>query len=250
MVKSMDAEKHEIWEHLDYIASQRRMLKLTTSFRGVSIDLAAGIIRCSHSMGALRLHVHNHQMVSIKTADKILLQSDLFPSMLVGEIDDIDLHTSIVTLGKLRYVTGSMGNRKNVRVQPENPIRVEVISGHGYSLLGEMIDISLKGLSIQIEKESIPHEEIFNVHALVEIHLGLPMIISPSQPVSEKDDIHDISVQAKIAYIKNGQQTYRIGLLTFLNEPNLGILRRYIFDRQTEILQEIRQMNSPLLEAA
>jgi hypothetical protein len=34
-----------------------------------------------------------------------------------------------------------------------------------------------------------------------------------------------------------------------LDEPDLGILRRYIFDRQTEILNEIQQMNSALLEA-
>ena len=64
-----------------------------------------------------------------------------------------------------------------------------------------------------------------------------------------KRDIHDINVQAIIAYTNENQQTYRVGLLTFLKEPDLGILRRYIFDRQTEILNEIQQMNSALLEA-
>jgi len=52
---------------------------------------------------------------------------------------------------------------------------------------------------------------------------------------------------AKIAYNNESQQTCRIGLLTFVNELELRIVRGYIFDRQTEILNEIQQMNSALL---
>jgi len=70
-----------------------------------------------------------------------------------------------------------------------------------------------------------------------------------STPVPSQGAIHDLSVPAQIAYVYENQQTCRIGLLTFLEEPDLEILRRYIFDRQTEILNEIQQMNSALLEA-
>jgi len=164
--------------------------------------------------------------------------------MLIGDVDQIVIDRAIITLRNLHYVTGSMGNRRNMRVQPESPIHVEVIMGHGYSLRGEMIDISLEGLSIHLKKKLFPPDDIYVLETPVEIRLGLPVCL----PNSGKDAIHDISVQARIAYINENQQTYRVGLLTFSKEHDLKILRRYIFDRQTEIFAEIQQMNSTLQE--
>jgi hypothetical protein len=237
----MDRKRREILELLNYIASQKRTLKLITNFRGVPINITADIIRSSQTTGNVRLRVHHRQIVSLKNVRKILIQSDLFPSMLSADIEELDLQKAIITLQDLRYVTGSVGNRKNMRVQPESPIHVEVIMGHGYSVPGEIIDISLEGLSVRLTKDHFPPDDIYILETPVEIRLGLP--------ATDKATIHDINVRARIIYTNENQQAYRIGLLTFMKEPDLRILRRYIFDRQTEILDEIQQMNRALLEA-
>jgi hypothetical protein len=237
----MDEEFREILENLNYVAAQKRTVNLITNFRGVPINLSASVIRCSQANGRVRLNVHHRQIVSLKTADQILVQSNLFSKMVIADIGQIDLHKKIISLKNLRYVTGSMGNRKNVRVQPESPLHAEIITDHGFSVLGEIIDISLDGLSVYLEKNDLPDDELFNPEMPVEIRLGLPW--------ANKNTIHDISVAAKVAYANQNASHLRMGLVTLLNEADQQVMRRYIFDRQTEILKEIQQMNSAMLEA-
>jgi hypothetical protein len=233
-------EEPSILENLTYIASQNRTVTLITNFRGVPIPLSALVIRSSPTDGRVRLCIHHRQIVALKTADQALMQSDLFAATVMAHIDEVDFHSQIVTLSNLRYVTGSMGKRKNVRVQPESPIHAEIITSHGFNLRGEIIDISLDGLSVRLSKNDLPGEEMLAPQAFVEIKLGLP----GSQPAT----IHDLSIQAQIAYIKTEASFERIGLLAFPDEGDIQIIRRYIFDRQTEILTEIQEMNRSLLK--
>jgi len=237
----MDEEFREILDNLNYVAAQNRTVNLITNFRGVPINLSASVIRCSETRGSVRLSVHYRQIVSLKIADQILIQSNLFPKMVVADIGEVDLQKKIISLNNLRYVTGSMGNRKNVRVQPENPLHAEIITDKGFSVLGEIIDISLDGLSVYLEKVALPGDELFIPTMCVEIRLGLPG--------TDKISIHDISVAANVAYTNQNGSHLRMGLVASLNEADQQIMRRYIFDRQTEILNEIQQMNSAMLEA-
>ena len=236
----MTGQTIRILEDLLYISSQNRTLNLISNFRGIPINLSASIIRCSFTSKKARLCIHHRQIISLKATDQILVQSDLFPEMVVADIDQVNLQSKIINLQNLRYVTGSMGNRKNVRVQPENPLHTEIITSLGYNLLGEVIDISLDGLSIQLKKECLPHDNLIAPKSIVEIRLGLPGL--------SKNSIYDLNIQAEIAYIKEGQLTHRIGLLTFLKKSDQQMMRRYIFDRQTSILNEINQINNAFLQ--
>jgi hypothetical protein len=237
----VDDEIQEIIENLTYVAAQKRTVNLITNFRGVPIDITANIIRCSQANGSVRLSVHHRQIVSLEGVDQILVQSNLFPKMVIADIGRVDLRKKVVFLQNLRYVTGSMGNRKNVRVQPESPLHAEIITDHGFNILGEIIDISLDGLSVYLEKVDLPGDDLFAPQMSLEVRLGLP---GP-----DKNTIHDICVSAKVAYINHKGAMLRMGLVTSLNEADQQIMRRYIFDRQTEILSEIQQRNSALLEA-
>ncbi len=236
----MDDQKRKIIEDLSYIAAQKRTVNLISNFRGIPINLSASVIRYSPSTQKVRLCIHHRQIVSIKTADQILVQSDLFPEMVIANIDQIDFRSKIISLRNLGYVSGSMGNRKNIRVQPESPLIAEINSDHGFNLLGEIIDISLEGLSIQLDQDSLPKDDLFIPQSSVKIQLGLPG--------SGNDSIHDMTIQAEVAYIKESQQTCRIGLLTFPGEYDQQVMRRYIFDRQTAILNEIKHINNALLQ--
>jgi hypothetical protein len=238
--KPLDKQKEKIIDLIEYISSKKRKLKLITNFRGVPIQIDAGIIRCASNTGNVRLGVHRWQIAPLKTAQTIFIESDLFPNLLIAEIEQLDLDKGIVTLRGLRYVIGSMGDRKNIRVEPENRIHTELILGYGYRLKAEVADISLNGLSINLAKDDFPQDGLFMLQIPVEIRLGLP--------VPGESAIHDINVQGVIAYMNESQQSYRVGLLTFLKEPDLGFVRRYIFDRQTDILNEIQNLNSAILE--
>jgi hypothetical protein len=225
------SEERSILENLQYIATQQRTVTLISNFRGVPIQLVAFVIRSSQN-GGVRLCINHRQMIALKVADQTLVQSDLFSEMVIADIDQVDLHTNIVTLSNLQYVTDSRGKRKNVRVQPESPIHAEIIANHGFNLLGEVIDISLDGLSvrlsdnnlglsIQLSDSSLKIADLLKPQTSVEVRLGLPG--------SEQDLIHDLTIEAKIAYVNANRNAYRIGLMTYLHE--------------------IQQMNHSLLQA-
>ena len=236
----MSDVSQKILNDFAYIASKRRMVNLITNFRGIPINLTVSVIRCSSAKRKVRLYALHRQIVSLKNTGKIFVQSDLFPHMVIADIDHIDLHTKIIILGNLCYACGSMGQRKNVRVQPENPLHAEIETDHGYKLSGEIIDLSLDGLSVGVQHDALPDDDLLAPQTSVEINVALP--------VGDQGSLRDIAIPAKIVYTKQGQQTCRVGLMTCLDEIDREILRRYIFDRQTEILEEIQRMNNGMLE--
>jgi hypothetical protein len=236
----MNDVSQKILDDLAYVASKKRMVNLITNFRGIPINLTVSVIRCSSAKEKVRLYALHRQIVSLKKTGKILVQSDLFPNMVIADIDHIDLYTKVIILSNLCYAGGSMGQRKNVRVQPENPLHAEIETDHGYKLSGEIIDLSLDGLSVGVQHDALPDDDLLAPQTSVEINVALP--------VGDRGSLLDITIPAKIVYTKQGQQTCRVGLLTFLDEIDRGVLRRYIFDRQTEILEEIQRMNNGMLE--
>jgi hypothetical protein len=233
------SESQVILDDLRYIAACKRTVTLITNFRGVTIQLSAFVIQISQSNQRVRLRVNHRQVTALKVADLVLVQSDLFAKTVMAEIAQVHHRSQVVVLENLHYAIGSIGQRKNMRVQPEKPILVEMVSAHGFSLLGEMIDLSLNGLSVKLPANNLPTRDFLAPETPVEIYLGLP---------EHGGGIHDLKLSAKVAYTKTNNQICRIGLLTSPVEADQQVIRHYIFDRQTEILNEIQQMNRNLMK--
>ena len=237
----MSAERIDILDCLNYIASQGRKINLVTNFRGVPINLSAQIVRVAVS-GEVQVFVHHRQIISLQMDNQVFIQSDLFPRTVIASVSALDLHHHMIWLDGLAYVRGSMGQRKNTRVQPEIPIHAEMNTENGFSITGKVIDISLDGLSVRFDLSGLPSADTLSPQSLVQVTLGLP--------VTQGTDILDIQMPAKVAYLNPGSDGVccRLGLLTEPEEADQPIIRRYIFDRQTEILEEIKQMNDAMLE--
>jgi hypothetical protein len=238
----MSNQHTEILDHLSYIASRGRKIILVTNFRGVPINLCAQIVRTSSATGEVQIFLHHRQIVSLQITTQTLLQSELFPRPVIANVTALDLYNYMIRLGGLAYVSGSMGERKSVRVQPEAPIHVEMKTENGYSISGEIIDISLDGLSIRFNLSRLPSPDVLAPGSCVQMTLGLA--------VTQGTEILDIQMPAKVAYLNPGENESccRLGLLTEPAQADQPMLRRYIFDRQTEILEEINQMNNAWLE--
>ena len=240
MVKHMIVEQQiEILENLTYIATQNRSINLVTNFRGMPINLSGHIIRVSHVTGTVRVCSHQRQMMPIRKTDQLFLQSELFPLMVVAEIGDFNLRNQIITLKDLRYVNGSVGNRKNVRVQPETPLLTEITTNQGYKIQGNMIDISMIGVSIELDVTNSLINEVLPSQSQVDIQFVLPI----------QGQLENLIIPARVANLRADKilGIFRVGLLTLLNDQNQQIVRRYVFDRQTRIFNTIRKINNDML---
>ena len=93
---------------------------------------------------------------------------------------------------------------------------------------------------MSLDNDGLSTVDMLTPQSNVEVRLGLPGY--------KKDQIHDLIIPAKVAYTRPSKTKTRIGLKSFLDKMDVHLVRRYIFDRQTEILNEIKQMNQGLLE--
>jgi hypothetical protein len=240
----MTGNQHpEILADLAYIARHRRTVKMIVNFRGMPIDLTAHIIRSSSTTGLARLRTMQRQMIPVQVDDQILLQSELFPFTVMAKVRDFNLRNQIVTLKDLHYANGSIGNRKHVRVQPEYKLQVKVVTAQGYQVPGRMIDLSLVGISAEMEVAASLVDEVLPTQSQVEVMFQLPKGSAPRN--------QDLRIQARVAHLHVEQNVSmcRVGLFILLTDGEQQILRRYIFDRQTSILNDIKQMNNKMLQA-
>jgi len=162
-------QPQEILADLAYIAQHRRTVKMIVNFRGMPIDLTAHVVRSAGATGTVRLRTMQRQMIPVQKNDLILLQSELFPFTVMAKIQDFNLRNQIVSLQDLHYASGSIGNRKHVRVQPEYPLQLEINTAQGYKIPGRMIDISLVGISAELEVAASLVDEVLPTQSPVEV---------------------------------------------------------------------------------
>lgn len=238
----MHAEHIEICTALAYIADQRRAITLLTNFRGVPIEIRVNLIRLNQLSGQVHLLAYQRQVMALQPDQTVLLQSELFPRPVTAQVARLDLQRQTLVLQALSYSSGSMGQRRQPRVQPESPLSADLKLTGGFCLKGWVIDVSPEGLSVSLHAERLPPEQPCSPGCALEVVLGIP---------GPQDEIIDLQLPARVAYLTADAQQpgfIRLGLLTEPSQSEQALLRRYVFDRQTAILAEIRALNQGLLE--
>jgi hypothetical protein len=238
----MQVEPVDILTTLAYIAAQRRSITLLTNFRGVPIEIRAHIMRLNRLSGQLHLLACQRQVVALRPDQAVLLQSELFPRPVTAQVARLDLQRQTLVLQKLAYSCGSVGQRRQPRVQPESPLSAELRLKDGFTLKGRVIDLSPDGLSVSLHSQLLPPEQPCSPGCQLEVALGLP---------AGEAEIVDLQLPAQVAYLAADAQLpgyVRLGLVTQPRGRDQAVLRRYIFDRQTVILAEIQALNQGLLE--
>jgi len=237
----MNVDCQEILDTLGYIAAQRRSVNLLTNFRGVPIEITAHLMRIARLPVQVHLFAHHRQIVALQTAALVLVQSELFHRPVAARVARLDPLRQTLSLGELAYTSGSMGQRRHPRAQPEHPLSAELNIDDGFRLNGRVIDVSLDGLSICITPDPLPVDQIFSPGTPLQVDLGLP---------GQTGQIVDLQIPAQVAYATPCSEPHctRIGLLTRPEDAAQHLLRRYIFDRQTAILAEIQALNQELLQ--
>jgi len=139
-------------------------------------------------------------------------------------------------LHPVEFVRGLNDNRTHVRVQTKDDVFVSIGSDNEQQFTAQIHDISTDGMSVIFddisENVSIDLEEVLQTGKLTRIKYKLQ--------ISDNPFPYTFSFPAQTAYItllNDGK--CRIGFQTFPNPRDIQTLRRYIFDRQTQLFKEI-----------
>jgi hypothetical protein len=222
----MASNEEEILPILEQLAAQGKEVRLLNIYKGLPISYGAKILAV-HGLIA-DLIVNRYQATCLEAQRQTFLQNEALPHTVSGTVLTVNVVEERVTLTSFAYVSDKIGNRQLVRVQPADPIEVEV-SVKGRALKGRLADISFSGAGVYTGAIIFGDSPfVVNNHASLTIYL-------PGSRVPVK-------IMGKIINVLRSQQSTRLGLLLFPDGNTRLVINQYVTQRQGEIQREIRIM--------
>ena len=233
------SEIDEILDYFEYINQQKRSVSLVSSYHGVSISLEVIIQQIIRRRREVSVTAHYGHNMSLFPATQILIHSDLFPKPVQAKVASVDVHHRSAVLRNFSYQQTDQESRKGTRVQPKGELSASVAIDDQSKYTGRISDISIEGISLILKYKEIDLTQVFRQNTSVSVFLSLP--------ISNQLDPEDISIAARVSNIHaiNPEGEFRVGFMTSPLERQKAVLRRYIFDRQTEMFSNVGQDSSP-----
>jgi hypothetical protein len=206
-------------------------LRLLNIYKGLPISHDASIIKIERP--AMLVSVSKLQATCLELQRHTYVQITELKCVLSASVYTVNFVDEIASLHNFDYAPSTIGNRQIVRVQPADPIELELlISGQTFKC--RLADISYSGVGVYTAT-IFYGGEVFNINRRATLVLRLP-----SQSASMK-------IAVKIANVKKGQQmSYRLGMQLFPEAEAKQEIARFVAMRQSEIQREIRTLYDAL----
>jgi hypothetical protein len=205
----------------------------------------------------------------------------LLPRAIGAQVMLLDARNMEATLSKFHYVGVGVGNRTQVRVEPDPAINGLVRSGDTHlEVKGELADISQDGLGIYIGYEALlpglrlkgaevriffripmvkrvrprkidltplPEFEIapnFDSYSPVAYELKSPTPYEPGENSRIEASSPELEIRGSIVYIKTEPENHRHRLCIRItsHDNSKAVIAQFISQRQTELIREIKSL--------
>jgi|GEM_PF-821905 hypothetical protein len=171
----------EIPSLLERIYKENLELSLINVYKGFPISYPAQIIAIDRK--SIQVQSNPFQIVCIHQDKETYMRSPIFPHTVHAHIMKIDIPQSQAVLSQFEYVAGSIGERKQVRVEPATSLEGVIKPEEKHiSFTGEIADISLDGIAILLSP-GLQAPKILREGTRVILHLQLPVEIKPPPAV-------------------------------------------------------------------
>jgi len=220
--KNFDDDQAEILSILK--ANPKKSLKLINYYKELPLSYPATIV--SIDRGIVDLDVQREQAFAIGASRSAFIRSDLFKHDVFAQVQYVNVLKGAASFVKFSYVEIMAERRNFIRMEP-HVLPVATIDSPFGVFNGKLHDISLSGLNILIQ-ESNPLE--IDTAASVSFMLGN----------MELGQNFEINVQAKLLGIKGDVLPRNFKFIITPEKSLERKLSQYIFQRQIEIIREIK----------
>ena len=200
-------------------------LRLVNYYKGLPISYPATIVELNQ--GTLELDVHQQQAVAIDRLRRVFIKCDYFDSPILAEVQNANLRRMCASLRNFTFVEIMAERRDALRLELEPPTEAE-IRCDAVRLPGKLFDISLGGFSIRTT-ERCP----FGRGAEVRLRVMVPDLLQNTLTGIETAARH-------VETINEGSND--ICRFSFQSDmKSEATISRFIFQRQVEIIREIKE---------
>lgn len=245
---------------LGQIARNRSEIKLLNVYKGLPISYDVNI----NSIGTSEIQVHSNrqQIACLYHQRETYLQGEALPFILRSQVMSIHLGKEDAVLANLEVAPISIGNRAQIRVEPDEPLLAVVnFNGSSGEFYVPVADISGEGAGIYFEHYMFP-SRLCQPGSEISITIWLPDTNSlkkkrlSTRPLVESRNTKSfsrselpkgqggkvvITTKGKIVSIHPEFQLgrYRVGLKLFFKDLSRTVILHYISQRQTEIIRDL-----------
>lgn len=220
--KTFDEDQTEIVSILK--ANSKKVFKLINYYKGMPLCYPATVNTVERN--SVDFDVQAEQAFAIEQSRCAFIRSPLLKHDVFAEIQYVNVKKCAATFIKFRYVEIMAEHRNFIRLEPYKSVPTVIESPQGV-IEGSLFDLSLSGLNVVTNQY---HTLAADGGASVRFKLG---------NIEQTPDI-DVSVQANLVTIKDDASPYAYKFNISVDRLLERSLSKYIFQRQVEIIREIK----------
>jgi hypothetical protein len=226
--KSIDEDRAVIIAGFQDIIKRglRVSFKLVNYYKGLPLSYPATIVEMDR--GTLEVDVHKQQAVVMEKNNYTFIKCDYFDSPIMAKAQSVNVAGMMASLHTFSFVQIMAESRNSLRLELE-PQTETVLKWQGTSVAAKVIEISLGGFSARaMERCQIPIGEEISLKLMV--------------PNLLQNTVSPLTATAKLMAItdEDGWDICRFCLTPDAQAE--ALLSRYIFQRQVEIIRELKEL--------
>jgi len=222
-------EQESIKHLLREVYTNSIQIKLLNIYKGLCINTSATIVK--YNEDGVYIKFEHFQGIVMKLEKETVLQSSSFSQDIKAKVKFINLEKKIALVEGFSFVNGNANARKYSRVScsARTPI---IISQFGATLSGEILDISISSIAVQLKYAKL----VDHIRAdTVMLSFVLPNRNSLEGSVK-------ISVESKVILSTCKDGICKIVCELLKDDVNESILMEYVYNRQKEIIVEVKKI--------
>lgn len=223
-------EQEQITYLMHNCVNNKIPIKLLNIYKGLCINTTSFVQKMAED--SYQMSCENLQGYAMQIEKETVLQAPNFPKDIKAEVSLVDIKRSFVVIKNLSFMPSSANSRQHTRVQTSIRTPVLIKYAQRSSAQGDILDISVTSIAMKVGK-SFREEEMLNQKVRLNFSL-------PNEEGENGYVIMDI--EAKVTYISQKDDATKIVvLLGNLPKPYDDYLLRYMYNRQKELIFEIKK---------
>jgi hypothetical protein len=178
----------ELMQIFQNILQAQEHIRLLNVYKGVPIAYEASLVSVAED--TIQIKTNPYQIVCLYREHETFIQSPLLPTMISAQVSTMTPAEMQAELGAFEDVPSGVGDRRQVRVQPEVAVKGDIFTpGMGEAYQAELGDISSEGLAIYVPRRNF-YPTVYRRGVKITITVRLPgdYDLPPEHEKDQPDD--------------------------------------------------------------
>ena len=215
---------------LQAVFTNKSPIKLINIYKGLCINTSSVILRQSSEVVDITFQQLQGTVMNFEKST--VIQSSSFPKDIIADVVHIDAKKKFARLNNFRFANGSANARKYSRVTCSQRTPISLVHDKG-TLNGSILDISMNSIAIKTRL----YDNIESLE-LSEVTLNFTL------PDNSMDGYVKLSLEAEVKFIMCDKDYCKVIVDLYENQASESILMEYVYNRQKEIIVELKRQSS------